>query len=69
MFPAIVLVHPQIDLDKGPPFGSLRLSYEPQSCLQWGTIALPRVTGNAGADDILPRCRPALVPGYDMIKV
>lgn len=69
MFPAIVLVEAEIDLYKWPPLGSLRFANKVQPGLLRGAIGLQRITFNAGADDVLPACRPATVAGDDMVQI
>lgn len=56
MFPAVVMLEPEVDLDEWPPFGPLRLADEMHARFARRPIGFPCITRDTRADDILP-CR------------
>src|SRR5947208_1732114 len=69
MFPALVAVQPEIDLNKWPPFGPLRLSNQMQACFMRCAIAFPCVAWNTRANDVFPRGGAAAVPWNHVVQI
>src|SRR4051812_46470532 len=69
MFPAIVLVQAETDLDERPPLRPLGLADKMQMRFLRRAIGLMRVALDAGANDIFPRCRPTTVARDDVIEI
>src|SRR5688572_29712641 len=69
MLPAIVILRPEVDLDKRTPLGPLRFADEMHVRLERGAIGLLRIARNAGAHNILPGGRAAAVPRDHMVEI
>ena len=69
VFPTVVLVEAEIDLDEGAPFGALGLADEMEAGFLGRVVGLAGVTGNAGADDIFPGGGAAAVARDDVVEV
>ncbi len=69
MFPTVVPVEDEIDLHKRSPFRTLGFADEVHAGFVRGAVALARVAGDAGADNVLPRGRPATVARDDVVEV
>src|SRR5208283_3886578 len=67
VFPAIVCDGG--DGDERTPLRTLRLLDEVHARLGRRAVGFARVAGNTGADNILPRGRPAAVAGDDVVEV
>ena len=57
VFPTVVLVEREIDLQEGTPLRPLGLANETHSSFLRRPVRLERVALDAGADDVLPRRR------------
>jgi len=69
VFPEIVLGRSKGNLDKRPPFRSLRFSDQAHVCFTRKPVPLARIAGNAGANHVFPSRRPAPVARYDVIQI
>ncbi len=69
MLPTIVTVQAEADLHKGTPLGPTGLANQVQACFLWRVIGLFGIALDAGANNVLPRCRPAAVARDDMVQV
>ena len=69
MFPTVVVIHPEVDLDEWTPFRPLWFADEMHVRLQRGAVRLFGVTLDAGADNVLPASRAATVPRDDVVQV
>ena len=69
MSPALVLLTVESNMQERPPLWTLRFPNERHVRLAREAVALPRVTRNAGADDVFPSRQAAFVPWQDVIEV
>jgi len=69
MFPTVVPVQGEVDLDKRPPLRALGLANEVHAGLVGGAVGLARVAWNTGADNVFPARRAAAVPRDDVVEV
>src|ERR1035437_41494 len=69
MFPTIVRDVGEGDVDKRTPLRTLRLLDEVHAGFGRRAIGLARVARDAGADNVLPRGRPAPVARDDVVEV
>ena len=69
MFPAIVLVQAEIDLDERTPFRPLRFADEVHAGLEGRTVALERIALDAGAHNVLPGGRATAVARDDVVEI
>ena len=69
MFPAVVMLEPEVDLHEGTPLRPLWLADEMHPGFAWRPVGLPRITRDAGADDIFPCRRPAPIPRNDVVEI
>lgn len=69
MFPTVVLVQREVDLNEWPPFRTLWLSDQMHPGFLGRAIGFVRVARNAGTNNILPRCRAATVSRNNMVKI
>ena len=69
MFPAIMLVQAEIDLDERTPFRALRFADEMHAGLERRAVAFERIALDAGADDVFPGGRAAAVARDDVIEI
>jgi hypothetical protein len=69
MLPIVVVVDPEIDLEKRTPLRPLRLADEVQSRFVRSAIGFPGITFDAGANNIFPGCRAAPVTWNDMVEI
>ena len=69
MFPTVVLVEAEIDLNEWTPLGSLRLFYQMQASFLRSAVGLTRVTRDAGANDVFPRRRATAISWKNVIKI
>jgi hypothetical protein len=69
VFPTVVLLQAEADLDKRTPFRALGFADEVHAGLLRRAVGLVRVAFDAGADDVFPRRRPAAVARDDVVEV
>ena len=69
MFPAVVMLEPEVDLHEGPPLGPLRLADEMHPGFARRPVGFARITRDAGTDNIFPRGRPAPIARNDMVEI
>ncbi len=69
MFPAIVLVQTEVDLDERTPLGPLGFADETKPRLLRCAIGLEGVAFDARAHDVLPSRRPAAVAREHVVQV
>lgn len=69
MFPAIVIMHTEIDLDERAPFRSFRFADQMHARFLWSAIGFPCITLDAGADNVFPRGGAISVPRNNVIQI
>ena len=69
MFPGIVILRAEINLDERPPLRSLWLPYQMQARLEWSAVRLLRVTRNARANDVFPGGGAPAVARHHVVEV
>ena len=69
MFPAVVVVDVEIDLNERPPLRALGLANQMQPRFERGAVGFARVARDAGTDDILPSRRAASVTRNDVVEI
>lgn len=69
MLPAFVMRQTEIDLHEGSPFRSFGFAHQMETGFLGRAIGFARVTRNAGADNILPRCGAPSVPRRHVVEV
>lgn len=69
MLPAIVILRPEIDLDKRPPFRPLGFADKMHPRLRWRPVCLARITRNAGANNIFPGRWSATIARHHMVEI
>ena len=69
MFPAIVPVQADVDLDEWTPFRALRLADEVQSGFLRRVIGLGRIALDARANNVFPRRRAAAVARDNVVQI
>jgi hypothetical protein len=69
MFPAIVLVQAEIDLDERTPFRALGLADEMHAGFEGCAVAFECIALDTGANDVLPCGRAAAVTRDDVVKI
>src|ERR1051326_8188824 len=69
MFPAIMMLESKVDLHEWTPFRTLRLANQVQTGLSRCAVGFECVARHARADNILPSCWPAPIPGDHVIQV
>lgn len=69
MFPTVVLMEAKVDLHEGTPLRSAGFANEMHAHFLRGVIGFEGVAGNAGANDVFPRGRPAAVARDDVVQV
>ena len=69
MLPAIVMLKTKVDLHKRTPLRTLRLADEMQARFVRSAIRLVRITGDTGADDILPGRRAAPISRNNVVEI
>lgn len=69
MPPAFMVRSVEREMNKGSPFRALRLADEVHVRLVRQAVALSRVAGDAGADNVFPCRKPSLLARNNMVKV
>src|SRR5437016_2109851 len=69
VFPAIVLVKAELDLDKGTPLRRLRFENEVQTGILRGEIGLECIAADTRTDNVFPGSRPAPVARDDVVQI
>ena len=69
MFPTVVMVQAEVDLDEGPPFGAFGFADEMHGGFLRRMVGLARVAGDAGADNIFPGRGAATIARDDVVEV
>lgn len=69
MFPAIVPVEGEIDLNERTPFGAFGFSHQAHASLEGCAVGLAGVATDAGADDVFPGRGSAPVAGHHVVQV
>lgn len=69
MFPTVVLVQAEINLNERTPFWPFRFADQVQPSLQRCAITLAGITFDAGTDDVFPSGGPAAITGNDVIQI
>ena len=69
LLPTVVLVEAEIDLHEWTPLGSLRLLYQMHSRFLRCAIGFASVARDAGANDVFPCRRPAMIARNDVIEI
>src|SRR5436190_6428 len=69
MFPAIVLVHAEVDLHEWPPLRPLRLPDQVDARFLRCAIRLARIALDTGADNVFPGGRATAVARNDVIQI
>lgn len=69
VFPTVVVVGGDGDVDEGSPFRAFGLANELHADLMWEAVALFRVAGDAGTHNVFPCGQTAFFPGQDMIQI
>ena len=69
VFPAFVMGETEVDLHKGAPLRAFRLTNQVHGRFDRRFIGLAGVTGNTGADDVLPVGGTTTITGNDVIEI
>jgi hypothetical protein len=69
MLPTIVVMAREADVHEGSPFGAPWLADQLKARFVGKPIALPRVAGDAGANNVFPSCLAATIPWKDVIQI
>jgi hypothetical protein len=69
VFPAFVVVHPEIDLNKRTPFGALGFADEMHPGFLRSVVGLAGVAGDAGANDVFPSRGTAAIARDDVVQI
>ena len=69
MPPALVLGRREGDLDERSPFRPFRFADQGHLRFARQPVALARVTGDAGANDVLPRRGATAIPRHDVVEI
>lgn len=69
MFPALVVLTPDVHLDEGTPLGLFRSFDQMHPGLAWSAIGFAGIAGDAAADNVLPGGGAPTVPRGHMIQI